>query len=172
MSACRESSSFAATRRPDGLSLGPSWPGLCAALFVVANQPGLGAVPARGCRSGFQTLLPLSPNLISASSATVASRAAKLGRSGIRRCTAAIRARAWSLAFSAEATAASPGSSRSIAMPLGNEYLMRRAISDRSRTTKRPSRRSISGVRPNNKPSSVKASPRLSAAFSLKRQIG
>lgn len=67
---------------------------------------------------------------------------------------------------------ASPGISRSTATPPGNEYLTRRAMSDGSRTTKRPPRRSISGVRPSSKPSSVKASPRLSGVYSLKRQVG
>jgi hypothetical protein len=91
-------------------------------------------MPARGCRAGFQLLSPLSSRayLINASSATMALRAAALGKSGICKCTAAIRANAGLLAFNAEATAARPGMIRSTAHPCGNAYMSKRAIYDKT----------------------------------------
>ncbi len=78
-SVARDLSSFCVMRTGGAVSVPPS---------VGANQPGFGGTPVRGCSAGFQ-----SPNLIRTSSGSIPLRAASLGRSGICRWTAAIRAR-------------------------------------------------------------------------------
>src|SRR5580693_3664860 len=79
---------------------------------VPAGQPGCFGSSGLALRISLRSV---PAHLMSMSSTSMISRADRSGRSGMRKCTAAIRAKHGSLAFNAAATVASPDISRSAA---------------------------------------------------------